>query len=312
MKKPNFFIVGKPKSGTTALYYFLRQHPQIFMPEQKEPWFFATDIIKDSDKFYDYKKYYDNPWQREEGEYIKLFKEAEKEKAVGEATTVYLYSTEAAKNIYEFNTDARIIGLLREPVDFLYSFYYYWIREGRENAKTFEQALELEDRRKKGEDIPPNIRFPSELYYSERIKYAEQVKRYLDLFGKKQTKIIIYEDYRANNEKVYKEILDFLSVDNSFEPDFSDILTSKQPRNRFLHLFIHRLPVKKWVENMVTPRIWKKIVAFSEKILLKPQPRPKIDPALRKRLMREYKPEVEKISKLLDIDLVKKWNYDKI
>ncbi len=312
MRKPNFFIVGQPKSGTTALYYFLKQHPDVFMPEQKEPWFFCTDIKRESDEFFGPGKFYNKPWQRDQEEYIKLYQDAGDEKALGEATTVYLFSKEAAKNIYDFNPEAKVIALLREPVNFLYSFYHYWVGEGRENAKTFEQALRLESERKKGKNIPVNIRFPSELYYSERINYAQQVKRYLDLFGRDKVKVVIYEDYREDNKKVYKEVLDFLGVDNTFLPEFGKINITNKPRNRTLHLLVHSLPLKKWVEKAVTPRIWRKIVKFSKKILLKPEPRPKIDPELRKSLMKEYKHEVEKISELLDIDLVKKWGYDKI
>ena len=109
-KKPGFFIVGAPKCGTTSFYHYLRQHPQIFMPDNKEPHYFGSDLKKRSDEFI-----------KTEEEYLSLFKDADSSQMAGEASTFYLYSKAAQKEIKGFNPHAKIIIMLRNPIDFLHS-----------------------------------------------------------------------------------------------------------------------------------------------------------------------------------------------
>ena len=120
MQKPNFFIVGLPKSGTTALHDFLNQHPQIFMSKVKEPHFFCTDFHRESDAFHDSQLFFHF---RDEETYLKLFSDLTTEKVIGESSTGYLYSKEAAKQIHDFNPEAKILIVLREPTSFLYSVH---------------------------------------------------------------------------------------------------------------------------------------------------------------------------------------------
>ncbi|WP_157726972.1 sulfotransferase domain-containing protein [Thermococcus thioreducens] len=146
--------------------------------------------------------------------HLELFRGARGYRIVGESSVIYLYSKEAAKNIYGFNPDAKIIALFREPVSFLYSLHSVFLRELHENVEDFKKALELEPLRRQWKQIPKYVLFPSMLYYSGWIKYAEHLKRYYKHFDESQVKVIIFDDLKADPEKVYREILQFLGVQN--------------------------------------------------------------------------------------------------
>jgi hypothetical protein len=210
MKKPNLLIVGQPKSGTTALHQFLGQHPEIYMASIKEPHFFCHDFHTESDRYHQTRLFFDF---RKEDAYLKLFAQADSAKIAGESSTNYLYSQVAAQTIYNFNPEAKIIIILREPATFLYSLHSHYVKFTEENEENLTKALALESVRKSGKSLSPRVTSPSYLYYSERIKYYEQVKRYYDLFEPAQIKVILFEDFKNDNEKVYREILDFLQVD---------------------------------------------------------------------------------------------------
>ncbi|MEO0836439.1 MAG: sulfotransferase, partial [Cyanobacteria bacterium J06642_3] len=193
--KPNFFIVGQPKSGTTALHQFLGQHPEIFMSSFKEPHFFCSDFHLESDQHHRKQLFFDF---RDESTYLQLFAKVKDEKVVGEATANHLYSRVAAEKIHHFNPDVKIIILLREPAQYLYSLHSHYAKFTEENEPDFATALALEEERKQGKHTSSRVMVPSFLYYSERVKYYEQVKRYYDRFATEQIKVIIYEEFFIN------------------------------------------------------------------------------------------------------------------
>lgn len=312
MKKPNLFIVGHPKSGTTALYNFLRQHPDIFMSLIKEPCFFCKDLIRESDLFHTQKRFYLDDWSREQAAYLSLFADVKSEKIIGECSTSYLYSKVAAAEIHKFNPHAKIIILLREPVSFLRSSYSQRLLTARENAKDFKTSVSLEKQRKLGQDIPSTIKRPSAMFHTDRIKYCQQVARYYDLFGKSNVKVIIYEDFKENNKVIYNEILKFLCVNTNFVPEFDQYNISKKPRFVLLNKMLKNSALIRKLKNIIPQSVWQKITPQINKALLKREPRKALDPELQRELMREFKPEVVKISGFLGIDLVKRWNYDRI
>ena len=182
MRKPNFFIVGAPRCATSAMNTYLKQHPEIFMAK-KESHFFATDLnaphfTKDKDK------------------YLALFSKAGDEKRIGEASVMYLYSRQAASKIKEFCPRARIIIMLRNPVDMMYTLHRHNVYHGSENLIDFEVALNAEKERKKGLRIPKNVRLVEGLFYRELAKYTQQVKRYLDVFGQENVFVVIYDEFK--------------------------------------------------------------------------------------------------------------------
>jgi len=220
MKRPDFFIVGAPKSGTTSLYTYLRQHPDIFMPDWKEPTFFCTDL----DASYPYAL-------RDSREYERLFERASGYKRAGEASTWYLYSKSAAQNIYKFNPDARIIAILRNPVDMIHSLHSQRLYTRNEDIASFKDALDAEAQRKRGERIPPGVQLTQGLFYRDVGKYYEQIGRYIDIFGRQRVYVSIYDDFANNPAKTYKDIAKFLDVDPSFIPRFTVENPGKQLRS---------------------------------------------------------------------------------
>ena len=153
--KPNLFIVGQPKSGTTALHQFLGQHPEIYMSSIKEPHFFCADFHLESDRAYGKQRFYDF---RSESAYLQLFSKAKNVKIAGESSTNYLYSQVAAEKIYNFNPDAKIIIVLREPAQFLYSLHSHYVKFTEENEPDFLTALALETKRQQEETLSPRVK----------------------------------------------------------------------------------------------------------------------------------------------------------
>ncbi|MCK4788416.1 MAG: sulfotransferase [Desulfobacteraceae bacterium] len=314
MKKPNLFVVGQPKAGTTALYYMLAQHPRIFMSPVKEPAFFCKDFIEESDLFHKQRHFYLEDWSRKQEAYLRLFAGVSNEEIIGECTTSYLYSKVAAAKIFKFNPHAKIIALLREPVDFLYSLHDHCTRVGFEDVQDLKISMSLENERKSGCNIPRMIKHPSALFYSERIKYCEQIVEYYNLFGKSNVKVIIYEDFNQNNGEVYREILEFLGVDSNFMPNFAEVNIPREPL--FLQLNTWRWLIDssltKRIKNNIPHSLWSKMTMLTKKVFWKRHIREPLDPVFRKKLMIKYEHEVIKISELLGIDLVKRWKYDQI
>ncbi len=308
---PNFFIVGKPKAGTTALHQLLAQHPDIFMSSFKEPHHFHLEhaqagaarnrgmsglAFADRDK------------------YLELFKDATDEKIVGESSTGYLYSKSAAQEIAKFNPDAKILMVLREPVDFMHSFHSQLLRSANENEPDFRAALNLEESRKKGKNIPFTATYPENLLYIDQAHYANQVKRFFDAFDSRNIKVCIYEDLRADNLRIFREILEFLEVDPEFTPEFKDINETRRvrfPKIAGWLVFLadkRKYPVQSWMPGWLL----KPIRAVMRRVFYTTGPRDKLDPELRLELARKLKPDVIELGEFLGIDLAKKWSYDRV
>ncbi len=292
--KPSFFIVGAPKCGTTAMYEYLRVHPKIFMPE-KEVYFFCKDLtFREPRPSMSY--------------YLSLFADADPGLLCGEASIWYLYSKTAALELKQFNPDAKIIIMLRNPIQMLYSLHSQLFYGGSENIPVFEDALEAEPQRRKGELIPPLIGGPHQaLYYSEVAKYAQQVARYINVFGKEQVRVIVYDDFAKDSALVYRQTLQFLGLDDTFSVDTKRINPNKTIKYPVLRdLLIKRspwliktvkllLPSKKlrtWVQN----NLWAINTKYVE--------RPPMNPDTKAFLQQAYKSDVAELSQLLDRNLM--------
>jgi hypothetical protein len=310
MDKPNLFLVGQPKSGTTALHQFLGQHPQIFMSGIKEPHFFCRDFHQESDNYYGSPRFFDF---REETQYLELFANAKGEAILGESSTNYLYSQVTAENIYRFNPEAKIIIILREPADYLYSLHSHYVKFTEENEPDFDRALAKESLRRQGKFTSPRVTSPSYLYYSDRVRYYQQVKRYYDIFESSQIKVVLFEEFRAENERVYREILQFLAVDPDFIPEYDSINVNKEVRFQALNNLVNNPILKNISKNLISQEfnefIRDKVV---EKFLWHQAPKPKLPEEMKIKLMEQYKEEVVRVGELIGIDLTRKWGYDRL
>jgi hypothetical protein len=308
--RPNLFIVGQPKSGTTALHQFLGQHPEIYMSSIKEPHFFCADFHLESDRAYGRERFFDF---RNESAYLQLFSRAKEVKIAGESSTNYLYSQVAAEKIHNFNPDAKIIIILREPAKFLYSLHSHYVKFTEENEPDFLTALALETDRKQEKATSPRVTSPSYLYYSQRVEYYQQVKRYCDRFSPKQIKVVIFEEFKLENERVFREILDFLTVDSSFTPEYEAVNVNKEVKFKAINNLINS-PLAKSISKNLVSQEFNEFVRDNivERFLWHQAPKAKMPEEIKVKLMKQYKPEVEKISELLDKDLVAQWGYDNL
>ena len=229
MVLPNFFIVGAAKSGTTSLYHYLLEHPEIYMSPIKEPNFFCTDINPDLFRedfkrrvYLDLNKYFSKrvkdkihgAFIRSWEHYFELFEDVSTEPAVGEASVSYLFSKVAARNIKNSIPNAKIIIILRNPIERAFSHYLMNLSSGISVKKDFLEELITDiNKEQKGWGI-------SHLYI-ELGMYYEQVKRYMAEFPPEQVRIFIYDEFKADPQKILKEIFEFLGVDNTFQPDLN-------------------------------------------------------------------------------------------
>jgi hypothetical protein len=309
---PDFFIVGHPKSGTTALYRMLREHPQIFMPNLKEPLFFSSDM----------RLRFPTPRSGKVPQtldaYLALFADAGQQQLWGEASSSYLWSRTAAAAIAELQPQARIIAVLREPASFLRSLHLQFMQIHVESQGNFRKALALESRRREGKRIPRRSHRPQLLLYSEHVRYVEQLRRYEEVFSPEQMLVLIYDDFRADNEAIVRKILRFLELDDS-EPvhvkDANPTVVVRSPRLHELSqaLALGQSPLSRAISTTVKalgPRNVRRAVAVRERLLMG-SPR-SIDDALMLELRQRYKSEVQALSEHLDRDLVTLWGYDRL
>lgn len=281
---PNLFIVGAPKCGTTAMHTYLGQHPEIFMSKEKENNHFATDLLSGNDPF------------RSDARYFAMFEGADDAKIIGESSVFYLFSKVAAANIYHYNPEAKIIIMLRNPVEMLQSYHAQLIYNQDEDILDFKAALKAEGKRKSGElKIKEGLRFKERLFYSEIVSYTEQVKRYLSLFGKEHVRIIVFEEFKKEPAVVYRKTLEFLNVDTTYQINFPVINGRKKfnpnhsnpQKGIFRSINKFPLPVCHFIKGLVSFR----------------QPDSSMNPRTRKWLQKKYRPEIEQLSVLLGNDL---------
>lgn len=310
-KIPNFFIVGKAKSGTTALHNMLDQHPDIFMSREKEPHHFHLDYIEDVERRHGNKL--DLPYKSLE-DYLRLFEGAAGQKIIGETSTGYIFSEQAAQAIADFNSNAKILVIFREPIEFVRSFHSQELRSANEDEPDFRKAWLLEDSRKQGENVPWSSFYVRNLLYSEQAKYCEQIERYLRVFDRRQVKIVIYEDFLKDNISVYEEILKFLDVDPAFKPKIVNLNRAK--RTRFPRiaawLVYHGQRKKGAIKQWAPTWLFELIGIMLSRVFYPKGSREQLDLEFRGQLLAKFGPEVLRLGDILGVDLVKKWGYENI
>jgi Sulfotransferase domain len=294
--KPNLFLVGAPKCGTTALYEYLRPHPNIFMSGIKEPHFFATDLAG-------YREV-----QTEEA-YAGLFAESRPEHLVlGEASVYYLRSSVALERIQAYNPQAKIIAMFRNPVDMVYSLHSQLLYWSEEVVGDFETAWRLQERRRLGLDLPPESRSPLLVQYGEVGRFGTQAQRVLSLFPKAQVKLIVYDDFTASPRKMYDEVIEFLGIPHDQRTEFPRINENKRARMTWLRDFYRKPPqllhgavrgFKRAVGSKTLSTVRQKIVDLNTV----KEHRAPLPPKFRAELVEFFRPEVALLSRILDRDL---------
>jgi len=294
-KLPDFLIVGAAKSGTTSLYFYLKEHPQIFMPENKEPWFFS---------------FMDNPTQFKSPDslggmisniqtYISLFEDADDDQIIGEASPSYLYTYETSinniKKVYgKRYKDLKIIILLRNPVDRAFSQYQHFKKSMREPL-SFKKAIEPKT-------ISQRLNNNWSFFYDYIGvgMYYEQVKSYLENFD--NVKVILFDEFKNDTSRVVKELLRFLGVDTDLLPqnigkryNVSRVLRKDFLTPLYRFLFFSNNKVKKNLANLLPAK--NKIIDAVHKLLLK---RKKLKKKEKKEIMEIFDEDFKRLKELIN------------
>ncbi len=227
---PEFLVIGAARAGTTALHGYLRQHPQIFMPDLKEPNYFAFagEALACRGPGADYINNSITDAQR----YRALFAPAPAGAIRGEASPLYLYADQAAARIAHWRSDMRLVVILRNPVEQAFSHFLYATKQAIETEADFTRVLALEDERLAAGWQP--------LFgYSRFPRYGEQLQRFLDVFPREQLFIRLYEDFREDPQGLMRDLFAFLGADPGFAPDMSRKPNAGGvPKNRALQDFL--------------------------------------------------------------------------
>lgn len=295
MTLPDFYLVGAPKCGTTAMHAFLRQHPEVFLPEQKELHFFGSDLALAA--------------TMSPEKHAALFHDTGGALRVGETCIWALYSTEAAREIQAAQPRARIVAMLRNPIEMMYAQHSEFLYQAIENIARFDRALAAEPARRRGRHLPCRGFLPDSIYFYRAVAtFSEQVERYHAAFGPDRVHVILHDDLKRDTARVYRELLMFLDVDPSFVPEFTVINPNKRIKSVALQHALHNPACRSWKILRRSSREWvQRLIIWATKWNMSNEPRPPMDPALRRRLEAEFAPEIERLGRLLGRDLTALW-----
>lgn len=282
---PNLFIVGAPKAGTTSLYHYLSHHPNVYMCPVKEPNYFShEDIVRQE-------LYYSEKGAADIERYSKLFIEATYQKIIGEASVSYLFYPNVPKKIKDTISDAKIIIILRNPIDRGFSHYLMDYRLGYINL-SFEDIVYKTVNHKL-----------LHLYYQQVVElglYYHQVKRYLDTFGNKQVHIILNEDMRVDLPRVISSVCNFLGISSkNFPKTEKKHNVYQKPRNLLVRQLYSNITLRKSLKRILPSGLSDK---FKNTFLIK-EAKPLLPENTRLYLSDIYRDDIIKLSSLIDRDL---------
>lgn len=229
MNRPNLFILGAPKCGTTAWHQYLGHHPDIAFCKAKEPHFFCED-------FPNFR------WAKNQNDYDALFSSLPKSKYVGEASVMYLFSEIAVKNIFAFNPNAKLLVFIRSPESFFVSYHSQFFLSLDEQVEDPEEAWNLQASRKSGDELPKNCREPKFLQYRDVCRFGHQIKRVREYFPDEQLKVILFEQWTKDPRTTYAEVMQFLKLPDNGYSDFKKINVKRKNRSRWLGQLVRRPP----------------------------------------------------------------------
>ncbi|MGA7077442.1 MAG: sulfotransferase [Terriglobales bacterium] len=288
--KPNFFIVGAPKSGTTALYSYLADHPDIGMSKRKEPHFFASDI-----------RGHQRP-ATTLAQYLRNFEGATGKRRIGEASTAYLASRKAPQEILAFNPCAQIIVMVRNPLEVMHAMHSQRRFNGGEHITRFELAVDSLERRYwhsgpfRGEPV-------LELSYRETTRFSEQLRRYFDVFGRERVHVIVFDDFSSATGIDYDKVLSFLGLRSDGRRSFQVVNDNKRVRSQTVQGWLrNQNATHPWMQRSF-PSLYRGVKAISARVNYAHEPRPAMEAGFRRRLEIEYASEIANLGRLLNRNL---------
>jgi hypothetical protein len=299
--KPNFFIVGAPRCGTTSLSRTLQLHSQVCFSKPKEPHYFTQLNGKTSleNISKDYMEIFFSHYQPHH-------------RAMGEGSTSYLYSEKAIRAILEFNPQAKFIVSVRNPMEAVYSFHFRLLYILEEDQVDFHRAWDLQVARAQGKHLPRLCRNPDILQYAEVGRFGKYVEQLYRLAGPEKCMVVVFDDLKNNMLDVYKNVLTFINIDYDGRTKFPHKMLSKTYKFHWLNRLLWHPPkrVEHAVKKLDTPpkgvkkrstvsRVIKKIRQFNA---IK-KPLPPLEPHMKAILQESYSEDINKLGQLLHRDL---------
>ncbi|MDX1610766.1 MAG: sulfotransferase [Candidatus Thermoplasmatota archaeon] len=287
---PNLFVVGAPKCGTTSIMSQLGEHPEVFVPEVKEPRYLDTDLT------------YTHRTETQEA-YLSLFEGGQGAQRRAEGTVFYLYSPAACRTIREETRDPRVVIMLRDPVEMVHSLHSQMVYTGNEQITSFEQAWRAAPARRRGERLAPRTNPLEGLDYPWVGRYHEHVARYLDAFGD-QALVLLLDDLKADPAGTYRRICEHAGIDPGYEPDLSAKNKNTQMRFAALRDVVREPPRFVTSALSIFPASWRD--AARRAILqanTREVPRDPLEPGLREELSTTFRDDVQALAELIDRDL---------
>jgi hypothetical protein len=298
--------VGAPKSGTTSLYEWLKDHPDVFMSPFKEPCYYARDLAWEESGYY-------LRYGVDRDRYVGLFEAAGDAKRVGEASTRYLHSRDAPALIAAEASDPRIVVMVRNPVDMIASLHAHKVAAGTEDLTSLADALDAEDDRRAGRRIPRDSN-PKLSTYRDRARFGEQLTPWLEVFGRDRVAILVLEQVMADPAAHYATLLEFLGVDPTWRPESFAVHNpahgsrggplSRIARSRVAQLVAWRI-LPRLLGEARTLELVRRVV--QSPALRRTSSRTEVPADLRRRLEVELAPDVRLLSDLTGHDLAALW-----
>ncbi len=305
MAKPDLFIVGAPKSGTTSLYEYLSGHPQMYMSPVKEPLYFCPDV-----------RGWRGPpplaYPADEERYLDLFRDTRGARHIGEATTRYLVSHEAAGLVHQFQPDARAIVMLRTPVDLVHALHNERVSQGHEPLLDFAAAMAADADRAAGRQLPGEANALGAVY-RESALFAAALQRWIDALGRDRVHVIVFDDLVHDSASVLRAVLGFLAVDTDYAPSSLSARNASHRQRTWMRRLVESR-AGTWLSDDVAGALLGRhrrarlAHRFRQSRLNRRKvARPPIPSELRIRLEEEFRPDVVATGELIGRDLVELW-----
>ncbi|WP_456399953.1 sulfotransferase family protein [Persephonella sp.] len=300
IKLPDFFIVGAGKSGTTSLAKYLSEHPQIYIPDLKEPQFFS---------FYNCEYNNNRPkpflYIRDFDDYVSLFIESSEEQKLGEASTSYSIPYMVDKTIHNMKSvygdlaeNLKFIFIIRNPIERIFSAYIMYVDIGIEDLSFEKAILSGIERIKKG--------YRLELNYIDNNKISESIEAYIKSFGKPKVRIYLYEDLKERPLWLLRDLFEFLEVDPNFVPSNLGVAYNisgipKSPVHKVIYnVTVRYNPLKPIIKKILPEHAKGKVAQYLKKILYT---KPQMSPEVREKLKEIFKEDILKLQELIGRDL---------
>lgn len=295
INRPNLFIVGTHKAGTTAVRFLLKQHPQVFFPDgNREMHHFESDLhVKKLIEKKIITKSFLGKTNIDREKYLTKYNAPSSYKIYGDKTPSYLISKTSASEIFEFNPEAKIVALFRDPVDYMYSLHSQNLYNMYEHIEKFELALNAEKHRLRGKKLSAKGRmYRHMLLYKERTNYVSELERFVRLFPNKKIKCLIFEDFKKSNKIILKELEAFLGISEFNNYKFKNVNTNKKTKLRTIRKMVKIVSDLGFIKKILPRKSYDLFQGHYKNMITDFTPRDQLDNTLKIKLKKELKPMV--------------------